>query len=57
MNVYNAASSRLRAKKKNEWDKVNPEGVELLRWARNAAGGKPGPNEFKFEILQKPKDK
>ena len=57
LNVFHAASDRQRAKKKSEWDKINPEGVELLRWARNADEGVPSSNEFKFQVLQRPKDK
>ena len=56
LNVYMAASDRDKAKEKGKWDKANPDSLALIRWARNADAGVASPNEFKFQLLPKPKD-
>ena len=56
LNVYTATSDRERAKDKKKWGADNPDSLSLIRWARNADDGISAPNEFKFQLLPKPKD-
>jgi len=59
LNVYDVASGRKQAKKKIDWDKANPAGTKLLRWARE--GKSPDeielkPSEVQVSLPERPRD-
>ena len=59
LNVYDAASGRKQAKKKIDWDKANPEGTRLLRWARTGKSQEdtePKSSEVQMTIPERPRD-
>jgi hypothetical protein len=52
--VFEAASERRSAKKKAEWDKNNPSGARLLRWARQSSEPVVENSEVKVMLPERP---
>ena len=53
--VYQAATDRQRAKKKLVWDKENPGGAKLLKWARLGSSEKTEPGEVRVQLPERPR--
>ena len=56
LNVYHTAQARHETRDKSKWDRENPAGTRLLRWARGGESQHPGPFEVKVQIPQRPKN-
>jgi hypothetical protein len=55
LSIYDTAVSYANAEKKSDWNKANPSGRELLRWAREGVSKTPDPNEVRIILPERPK--
>ena len=53
--LYHAATDRMNAKKKIQWDKENPGGAKLIKGARGGGEIKLEPGEVRIALPERPK--
>jgi len=56
LNVYHTAKGKHDAKNKRDWEKNNPNGVSLLRWAKGGETKTNNPLEVRVQLPQRPKE-